>query len=156
VVVIIGAGVSGLATAAALGDEDYLVLEADAEIGGYCKTVRRDGFVWDYSGHFFHFKHPEIEAWLRARMPGQDIRTVAKKSFIRYGEGVVDFPFQKNIHQLPRRSSSTVCTTCTSRARRSARPRPPRSELQGDALRPLRALHRREVPHPVQREAVRV
>lgn len=98
---IIGAGVSGLATAAALGDEDYLVLEADAEIGGYCKTVRRDGFVWDYSGHFFHFKHPEIEAWLRARMPGQDIRTVAKKSFIRYGEGVVDFPFQKNIHQLP-------------------------------------------------------
>lgn len=98
---IIGAGVSGLATAAALGDEDYLVLEADAEIGGYCKTVRRDGFVWDYSGHFFHFKHPEIEAWLRARMPGQDIRTVAKKSFIRYGAGVVDFPFQKNIHQLP-------------------------------------------------------
>jgi protoporphyrinogen oxidase len=98
---IIGAGVSGLATAAALGDEDYLVLEADAEIGGYCKTVRRDGFVWDYSGHFFHFKHPEIEAWLRARMPGQDIRTIAKKSFIRYGAGVVDFPFQKNIHQLP-------------------------------------------------------
>ncbi|MFO0626953.1 MAG: FAD-dependent oxidoreductase [Polyangiales bacterium] len=98
---IIGAGVSGLATAAALGDEDYLVLEADAEIGGYCKTVRRDGFVWDYSGHFFHFKHPEIEAWLRARMPGQEIRTVAKKSFIRYGAGVVDFPFQKNIHQLP-------------------------------------------------------
>jgi protoporphyrinogen oxidase len=98
---IIGAGVSGLATAAALGDEDYLVLEADAEIGGYCKTVRRDGFVWDYSGHFFHFKHPDIEAWLRARMPGQDIRTIAKKSFIRYGAGVVDFPFQKNIHQLP-------------------------------------------------------
>jgi protoporphyrinogen oxidase len=63
--------------------------------------VRRDGFVWDYSGHFFHFKHPEIEAWLRARMPGQDIRTIAKKSFIRYGAGVVDFPFQKNIHQLP-------------------------------------------------------
>lgn len=98
---IVGAGVSGLATAAALGDEDYLVLEADAEIGGYCKTVRRDGFVWDYSGHFFHFKHPEIEAWLRARMPGQEIRTVAKRSFIRYGDRTVDFPFQKNIHQLP-------------------------------------------------------
>ncbi len=59
---IIGAGVSGLATAAALADTDYLVLEADTEIGGYCKTVKRDGFVWDYSGHFFHFKHPDIEA----------------------------------------------------------------------------------------------
>jgi protoporphyrinogen oxidase len=105
---IVGAGVTGLATAAALGGGggesgggDYLVLEADREIGGYCKTVRRDGFVWDYSGHFFHFKHPEIEAWLRARMPGQRIRVVEKRSFIAYQGRQIDFPFQKNIHQLP-------------------------------------------------------
>jgi protoporphyrinogen oxidase len=101
---VVGAGVTGLATAAALGergDDDYLVLEADAEIGGYCKTVKKDGFVWDYSGHFFHFKHPEIEAWLRARMAGQEVRTVEKRSFIDYKGRLIDFPFQKNIHQLP-------------------------------------------------------
>lgn len=98
---IVGAGVSGLATAAALSGEDYLVLESDREIGGYCKTVTRDGFTWDYSGHFFHFKHPEIEQWMRDRMPGQEIRVVQKKSFIRYGDRLIDFPFQKNIHQLP-------------------------------------------------------
>lgn len=98
---IVGAGVSGLSTAAFLMDRDFLVLEADAEIGGYCKTVKRDGFVWDYSGHFFHFKHPDVEAWLRARMPGQEIRTVQKHSFIAYGGRQIDFPFQKNIHQLP-------------------------------------------------------
>ena len=39
---IVGAGVSGLAAAAAFGG-DYRILEADKEIGGYCKTVRRDG-----------------------------------------------------------------------------------------------------------------
>src|SRR3954471_9669534 len=103
-VLIVGAGVSGLATAAALeerGQRGYLILEGDREIGGYCKTVRRDGFVWDYSGHFFHFKNPEVEAWLRARMVGQDIRTVRKRSFISYRGRLVDFPFQKNIHQLP-------------------------------------------------------
>lgn len=98
---VVGAGVSGLATAAALGDGDYLVLEADREIGGYCKTVRRDGFVWDYSGHFFHFKHPDIEQWLRERMQGQRIRKVEKRSFIAYEGRLIDFPFQKNIHQLP-------------------------------------------------------
>ena len=99
---IVGAGISGLATAAFLGaDEDYLVLEADSEIGGYCKTVKRDGFTWDYSGHFFHFKHPDVEKWLRDRMPGQHIRTVEKKSFISYRGRMIDFPFQKNIHQLP-------------------------------------------------------
>ncbi len=102
---VIGAGISGLATAAALseaGDEDYLVIEAASEMGGYCKTVKRDGFVWDYSGHFFHFKHPEIERWLRDRMPGQRVRTVEKKSFIACAGAFVDFPFQKNIHQLPK------------------------------------------------------
>jgi protoporphyrinogen oxidase len=97
---VVGAGVSGLATAAALADTPYLVLEADAEIGGYCKTVRKDGFVWDYSGHFFHFKQPEIEKWLRDRMPGQRVRTVEKRSFIAYRGRLIDFPFQKNIHQL--------------------------------------------------------
>lgn len=99
---IAGAGISGLATAAAIGKgADLLVLERDADIGGYCKTVIRDGFVWDYSGHFFHFKNKDIEAWLRQRMPGQDIRTVQKKSYVSYCGKRVDFPFQKNIHQLP-------------------------------------------------------
>jgi protoporphyrinogen oxidase len=97
---IVGAGISGLATAAFLRDKSVLVLERDREIGGYCKTVKQDGFTWDYSGHFFHFKHPDIEAWLRERMPGQDVRTIEKKSFIAYGKSLIDFPFQKNIHQL--------------------------------------------------------
>lgn len=100
--VILGTGISGLATAAAIGKgADLVILERDEAIGGYCKTVKQDGFVWDYSGHFFHFKRPDIESWLRARMPGQDIRTVVKKSFISYAGRQIDFPFQKNIHQLP-------------------------------------------------------
>jgi protoporphyrinogen oxidase len=100
---IVGAGITGLAAAAFLGrDRDYLIVEGDQAIGGYCKTVTRDGFTWDYSGHFFHFKHPEIEAWLRQRMPGQEVRTVHKRSFISYAGRMIDFPFQKNIHQLPR------------------------------------------------------
>ncbi|MGO8997068.1 MAG: protoporphyrinogen/coproporphyrinogen oxidase [Polyangiaceae bacterium] len=101
---IVGAGISGLATAAFLrgkGGEDALVLEADREIGGYCKTVHKDGFVWDYSGHFFHFRHGDIEAWLRERMKGQEVRTVARSSKISYRGRKIDFPFQKNIHQLP-------------------------------------------------------
>jgi protoporphyrinogen oxidase len=97
---VIGAGISGLASCAFSKEKDYLVLEADAEIGGYCKTVKKEGFTWDYSGHFFHFKHPEIESWLRERMKGQRILKVEKKSFIAYKGAPIDFPFQKNIHQL--------------------------------------------------------
>lgn len=98
---IVGAGMTGLAFANFIDDDDYLILERDEEIGGWCKTVERDGFVWDYSGHFFHFRHPDIEQYLRDRMPGQEIATVVKSSKIRFKDRLVDFPFQKNIHQLP-------------------------------------------------------
>jgi protoporphyrinogen oxidase len=108
---VVGAGVSGLSFANWARQEtqargqpapDILILERDDAPGGYCKTVVQDGFIWDYAGHFFHFAHPEIEAWLRARMGGQEIRTVIKRAFIRFAGRDIDFPFQKNIHQLPR------------------------------------------------------
>ena len=104
-VVVIGAGISGLGFANWYRElhpaARVLVLESEDEPGGYCRTIVQDGFVWDYSGHFFHFKHPEIEAWLRERMQGQRIRTVRKRAFIAYAGSLIDFPFQKNIHQLP-------------------------------------------------------
>jgi protoporphyrinogen oxidase len=98
---IVGAGVSGLAFANFVGSDDYLIVEADTEIGGFCKTVVQDGFVWDYSGHFFHFKNKEMETYLLERMPADEVRVVEKLSSIRYRDRLVDFPFQKNIHQLP-------------------------------------------------------
>ena len=104
-VLVIGAGVSGLGFANWWRELEpgarIAVCEADSEPGGYCKTIVRDGFVWDYSGHFFHFKHPEIEQWLRARMPGQDVRSVERVAKIRYKGRDIDFPFQTHIHQLP-------------------------------------------------------
>src|SRR5687768_1167986 len=98
---VVGAGVTGLAFADWMPDEDYLVLEADREPGGYCKTIVRDGFTWDYSGHFFHFRHKAIEEYLVARMEGQRVLKVVKDSRIHYAGRLIDFPFQKNIHQLP-------------------------------------------------------
>jgi protoporphyrinogen oxidase len=102
--VVIGAGVSGLGFANYIREREpharVLVVEREQEPGGYCRTVKRDGFIWDYSGHFFHFKHADIEAWLRARLTG-DVRTITKQSSIRYAGRDIDFPFQKNIHQLP-------------------------------------------------------
>ncbi|HEX4456016.1 MAG TPA: NAD(P)-binding protein [Kofleriaceae bacterium] len=106
-IVVIGAGVSGLSFAnwwrELHPDQRVIVLEAADEPGGYCRTVERAGFVWDYSGHFFHFKDPAIEAWLRARMPdGSDVRTVERIAKIRYAGLDIDFPFQTHIHQLPK------------------------------------------------------
>jgi len=99
---VLGAGVSGLSFADWVASDDYLVCEADSSIGGYCKTVQQDGFTWDYSGHFFHFRHAEIEQYLVERMKDQRILEVVKDSRIHWKGELVDFPFQKNIHQLPK------------------------------------------------------
>lgn len=96
---IIGAGISGLAYAAAT-PHDYLIVEADKQIGGYCKTIRQDGFIWDYSGHFFHFQHPEIRDYVMQRIDPEEMLTVEKHTQILYKDRHIDFPFQMNIHQL--------------------------------------------------------
>lgn len=97
--IIIGAGMTGL-TYANFTKNPYLILEADDHIGGLCNTIRQDGFVWDYSGHFFHFQHPEIAAFVQERVDASELVKVNKHTQIKYKDRLVDFPFQKNIHQL--------------------------------------------------------
>ena len=99
--VIIGAGISGLSYAAFCWHKDYLILEQSDRIGGYCKTTERNGYVWDYSGHFFHFKDKDIEQYVAQGIPEEDILTIHKHTQIRYKDGLIDYPFQMNIHQLP-------------------------------------------------------
>ncbi len=98
--VIIGAGVSGL-TYANFTKNDYLVLEQDDHAGGLCNTIFQDGFVWDYSGHFFHFQDPNIAQFISERIDQSKLVKVSKHTQIRYKNRLIDFPFQKNIHQLP-------------------------------------------------------
>ena len=97
--VIIGAGVSGIAYAG-FSENKCLLLEKDAEIGGYCKTIKQGNFVWDYSGHFFHFRNTFLEDYVCRNMVQDDILRCEKYTQIFYGEKYIDFPFQKNIHQL--------------------------------------------------------
>lgn len=96
---IIGAGISGLTYAAATGN-DYQIIEAEDQIGGYCKTIYKDGFIWDYSGHFFHFQHPELRDYVMQHISPDEMLTVQKHTQILYKDRHVDFPFQMNIHQL--------------------------------------------------------
>jgi protoporphyrinogen oxidase len=97
---IIGAGITGLSLASFFDTDDYLIVERDSEVGGYCKTTIRNGFVWDYSGHFFHFNNQEIKDYVLENIEC-DVVTVNKKSHIYYKDRYVDFPFQNNIDQLP-------------------------------------------------------
>ncbi|MDE5206948.1 NAD(P)/FAD-dependent oxidoreductase [Citrobacter amalonaticus] len=58
-----GGGVSGLMFANKNKDNDVMVIEKENELGGYCRTVYQDGYIWDYAGHFFHFANPHIKSF---------------------------------------------------------------------------------------------
>ena len=47
-ILIIGAGITGLSTAY-FQKKKSTILEIEKEPGGYCKTIKKDGFIWDYS-----------------------------------------------------------------------------------------------------------
>lgn len=98
---IIGAGVTGLSFANFANKEDWILCESTNEIGGYCKSIHQDGFVWDYSGHFFHFNNLAIKRMFFDRMKNVDMIEVNKITSINYQNNKIDFPFQTNIHQLP-------------------------------------------------------
>lgn len=100
---IIGAGISGISYAN-FTDNDYLIIEQSSSPGGYCKTTYQDGFVWDYSGHFFHFRQPEIEAYVCKNIAPEILRHVEKHTQILYKGQYINFPFQKTYISLPKRS----------------------------------------------------
>lgn len=96
---IIGAGISGLTFANYCGD-DYLIVEKENEVGGYCRTIKKGEYVWDYAGHFFHFNTQEFKEKFLEKMPPEDIIYNDKCTKIVYKDRMIDFPFQTNIHQL--------------------------------------------------------
>jgi protoporphyrinogen oxidase len=98
---IIGAGVSGLGFANFIHNKDYLIIEKEDKVGGYCKTIYKDEFVWDYAGHFFHFADPEIKKFFQEKINSESIVYKEKNTKVFYKGRLIDYPFQKNIHQLP-------------------------------------------------------
>lgn len=96
---IVGGGISGLCASLALGPE-ALILEKEAEPGGYCRSIRRDGFVWDYAGHFFHFRTDRGRSFFLSQFRPEALVEKQKYCQILYRGQRIDYPFQSHIHQL--------------------------------------------------------
>lgn len=95
---IIGGGISGLSFANYV--DDYIIIEKENELGGYCRTIKEGDYVWDYAGHFFHFKSDEFKNKFLNAIKQDDIIVQEKCTKILYDEDLIDYPFQMNIHQL--------------------------------------------------------
>jgi renalase len=109
-VVVVGAGVSGLACAreAAAAGHPVLVLDRARGVGGRCATHRLDGLAFDMGVSFLHGRDPaflaalrevpgpKLEGWPRAirgaGRPCQPEAFQAGEERLAFGDGVTAFP----------------------------------------------------------------
>jgi protoporphyrinogen oxidase len=99
-IIIVGAGLAGLSTAYHLSGASYRLYERELEVGGLCRSYRKDGFTFDYTGHLLHFRQPDIKALVERLLAGK-LHTHRRKSFIYSHQTYTEYPFQVNTHGLP-------------------------------------------------------
>jgi len=105
-VVIIGAGPTGLAAAyelKRLGFDDYVVIERSRTTGGLARSVTDEaGFTWDIGGHVVFSHYEEFTRLLDELLEPDEWLHHDRESWIRILGTWVPYPFQNNIHRLPK------------------------------------------------------
>ena len=97
--VIIGGGPTGLSAAYHL-DGDWSLLEGAPTLGGWAKSIKADGFTFDYAGHII-FTNDEYAKDLFSLFLGDNIHYQAREAYI-YSKNVFTlYPYQGNTFGLP-------------------------------------------------------
>ena len=100
-VVIVGAGLAGLACAHALEQArvPYRLLESEATPGGLARSITRDGFTFDVAGHWLHLRNPDVRLLLD-NLLGSELEEIQRAAWIYFDGGWVPYPFQSNLWAL--------------------------------------------------------
>ncbi len=96
--VVLGAGLTGLSAASALGPR-CVVLEKDHRPGGLVKTECFDGYWFDRVIHLLYFREPETESRIRALL-GDHLAPLVPEAWVEVGPGVARFPLQTHLGHL--------------------------------------------------------
>jgi len=100
---VLGGGLTGLTLARLLHErgEEVIVLEAEPEIGGLCRSVTRDGFTFDIGGsHIIFSRDAEVLAFMRRMIAGNEQRN-NRNTKIFYKGSFVKYPFENGLSELP-------------------------------------------------------
>jgi protoporphyrinogen oxidase len=118
-ITILGAGLTGLSTAYHLeqiGFFDYEIFEKEKTVGGLCRSVEKDGFTFDYTGHLLHInKAPLLDDYMYTfikKVAGFDTFNQLNRKARIYSGGtrsggtcsggvLTHYPFQTNLYGLP-------------------------------------------------------
>lgn len=100
---ILGGGLSGLTLARLLQENggDVVVLEAEREYGGLCRSKTDQGFTFDTGGsHIIFSRDTEVLAFMRRMIAGNEQRN-NRNTKIFYKQQFVKYPFENGLSDLP-------------------------------------------------------
>jgi len=100
---ILGGGLSGLTLARLLQEqgEEVVVLEAEPNYGGLCRSKTDQGFTFDTGGsHIIFSRDGEVLAFMRRMIAGNEQRN-NRTTKIFYKQQFVKYPFENGLSDLP-------------------------------------------------------
>jgi len=98
-VVIVGAGLAGLSAARFL-KRPYRIFEKENEPGGLSRSIEKDGFIFDYAGHWFHARQDWVKEFL-AESLGDNWSLHRRDARVFSHGALIPYPFQMNLGALP-------------------------------------------------------
>lgn len=98
-IAILGAGLTGLSAAYHI-ENNYEIFESESEAGGLCRSVKANGFVFDYGPHLYFSKDDYVRKFLNNLLKKnlhELESTAGQYSFGRY----LKYPYNVNLYGAP-------------------------------------------------------
>ncbi|MRV73753.1 NAD(P)-binding protein [Duganella sp. FT92W] len=97
--VIIGGGPTGLSAAYHLG-ADTVLLERNATVGGWCRSIQDNGFTFDHAGHIMFSNDPYVLK-LYDVLLGDNQHWQMREAWVYSKQVFTRYPFQGALYGLP-------------------------------------------------------
>ncbi|MFA5075463.1 MAG: FAD-dependent oxidoreductase [Candidatus Babeliales bacterium] len=99
---VLGAGLAGLSVAYYLDknlDNKCKILEAESNIGGLCRSFKKDGFTYDIGGHILFSKDNNLLQEIIGFL-GDNLLQKRRKNEIWYKDRFIKYPFENGLDKL--------------------------------------------------------
>lgn len=101
---IVGAGPTGLAAAYYLGQwaptSSTVVVERETQVGGWCRSIRDQGFTFDFAGHIMFSNDAEVLR-LYTLLLGENVHWQNREAWVYSKSVYTRYPFQGALYGLP-------------------------------------------------------